>query len=94
MNKLVSIIATVALLFSINVNAQQEPKQKKKKAKTEKSCSTDEKKSCGTNEKKGGCCSSKKSEEKKSQINKPVVQNSASFKLALYNYCVILKILK
>jgi hypothetical protein len=66
MNKLVSIIATLALFFSMNVNAQQEPKQKKKKAKTEKSCSSEEKKSCGEGEKKGGCCSSKKSEDKKS----------------------------
>lgn len=74
MKKIVSILATAVLLFSINVNAQQEPVQKKKKARTEKSCSADEKKSCtseekkscGAGEKKGGCCSSKKSEEKKS----------------------------
>lgn len=74
MKKIVSILATMVLLFSINVNAHQEPIQKKKKARTEKSCSADEKKSCtseekkscGAGEKKGGCCSSKKSEEKKS----------------------------
>lgn len=74
MKKIVSILATALLLFSINVNAQQEPVQKKKKARTEKSCSGDEKKSCsseekkscGEGDKKGGCCSSKKAEEKKS----------------------------
>lgn len=59
------IIAALALLFSVNTNAQEkEPVQKKKKAKTEKSCSAEEKKSCGSeskSEKKGGCCASKKS---------------------------------
>jgi hypothetical protein len=65
MKKIVSIFAVMALFFSMNTNAQQGPKQKKQKAKTEKSCSADEKKSCGT-VKKGGCCSSKKTEEKKS----------------------------
>lgn len=65
MKKLVSIFAIIALFFSMNANAQQGPKQKKQKAKTEKSCSAEEKKSCGT-DKKGGCCSSKKAEEKKS----------------------------
>ncbi|MET0760688.1 MAG: hypothetical protein ABWZ56_09735 [Flavobacterium sp.] len=62
MKKLVSTLALVAFLFSMTVNAQEEPKQKKK-AKTEKSCSTEEKKSCGT-EKKAGCCSAKKAEVK------------------------------
>lgn len=69
MNKFLSIIAVTTFLFSVNGNAQQEPKQKKGKAKTEKSCSADEKKSCSTDEKKScgngskkasGCCSSKK----------------------------------
>jgi hypothetical protein len=53
----------VALVFSITLSAQEEPKQEKK-AKTEKSCSTAEKKSCGT-AKKGGCCASKKAAEEK-----------------------------
>lgn len=73
MNKIVSILATVAFFFSMNVSAQQEPVQKKKKAKTEKSCTAQEKKSCSNeekkgcdNDKKGGCCSSKKTEDKKS----------------------------
>lgn len=43
MNKIVSILATVAFFFSLNVSAQQEPVQKKKKAKTEKSCTAQEK---------------------------------------------------
>ena len=65
MKKVASMFALAAFLFAMNVNAQ-EPKQKGKKAKTEKSCSTEEKKSCGDSaEKKGGCCSSKKAEEKK-----------------------------
>lgn len=60
MKKLVSTLALVAFLFSMTVNAQEEPKQAKKaKAKTEKACSTEEKKACGT-EKKAGCCSAKK----------------------------------
>jgi hypothetical protein len=63
MKKLVSSLALVAFLFSMSVNAQEvEPKQKKK-AKTEKTCSADEKKSC-TTEKKAGCCSAKKAEMK------------------------------
>ena len=44
MKKSVLMTAVVALLFSMNVSAQQEPKQKKK-VKTEKSCSAEEKKS-------------------------------------------------
>ena len=52
MKNFISITAAVALLFSLNVSAQQqEPVQKKKKAKTEKSCSPDEKKSCGSDDK-------------------------------------------
>ena len=66
MKKIVSLFAFSALLFSMNVSAQQEPKQKKKKAKTEKSASTEDKKSCDKGEeKKGGCCSSKKAAEDK-----------------------------
>ena len=65
MKKIVSIVSVIAFLVSINVSAQQEPKQNKNKTKTEKSCSPDEKKSCGT-EKNGGCCSSSKTQEKKS----------------------------
>lgn len=62
MKKLVSTLALVAFLFSVNVNAQDDTKDKKK-AKTEKACSTAEKKSCAM-EKKGGCCSAKKAEQK------------------------------
>lgn len=68
MKKIVSIMVLAAFMFSMNVNAQ-EPKQKAKKetAKTEKSCSSAEKKSCGSEAKSGGCCSSKKVAEKKSE---------------------------
>lgn len=67
MRKLVSTFAAVALLFALNANANNtDPKAKKKKAKTEKSCSTEEKKACATGEKKAGCCASKKVEDKKS----------------------------
>lgn len=62
MKKLVSTFALVAFLFSMNVNAQDDTKQKKK-ATTEKSCSTAEKKACAT-DKKGGCCSAKKAVQK------------------------------
>ncbi|WP_310555053.1 hypothetical protein [Flavobacterium sp.] len=64
MKKVASMLAVVAFLFSMNVNAQ-EPKQKKNKAKTEKASATTEKKSCTAGEKKGGCCSAKKTEESK-----------------------------
>lgn len=67
MKKIVSIFAISALFLSINANAQQSPKQKKQKAKTEKTCTAEEKKSCSAEEKKScgaekkaGCCSSKK----------------------------------
>jgi len=68
MKKLVSILAVAAFMFSMTFNAQ-EPKQKAKKetAKTEKSCSTEDKKSCGTEAKSGGCCSSKKAATKKAE---------------------------
>lgn len=68
MKKLVSILALAAFMLSMNVNAQEPKKKaKKEKAKTEKSCSTEDKKSCGTDAKAGGCCSSKKTAEKKSE---------------------------
>lgn len=67
MKKLVSTLAIVAFMLTMSANASTgEPKQKKKKAKTEKSCSTEEKKSCGTKEAKGGCCAGKKVAENKS----------------------------
>ena len=58
MKKVVSMLAVVAFLFSMNVIAQEVAKDKKeKKAKSEKTCSKD---------KKGSCCAGKKMEEKKS----------------------------
>jgi Ni/Co efflux regulator RcnB len=66
MKKLVSILAVAAFMFSMNVSAQ-EPQEKEKKAKTEKSCSKDEKKGCAKGEKKGGCCAHKKAEDKKAE---------------------------
>ncbi len=64
MKNLISTFAVIALLFSINTNAQeQKPVQKKKKSKTEKSCCSEEKKSCSTEEKKS-CGSEEKSEKK------------------------------
>jgi hypothetical protein len=68
MKKLVSMMAVAAFMLSMNVTAQ-EPKQKakKEKAKTEKSCATEEKKSCGSEAKTGGCCSSKKATGKKAE---------------------------
>lgn len=65
MKKSILTLALVAFLTSMSGFSQEEqPKQKKKKAKTEKSCSTDEKKSCGAGEKKGGCCSKGGAEKK------------------------------
>ena len=60
MKKVVSIMAVVALLFSMNVNAQETAKSKKKTAKTEKkaACSTAEKKACAEGGKKS-CCAHK-----------------------------------
>ncbi|WP_339887902.1 hypothetical protein [uncultured Flavobacterium sp.] len=65
MKKLVTLLAVVAFMFSVDANAQT-PKQKKKEAKkTEKAaCATEDKKACGT-EAKASCCSSKKAEAKK-----------------------------
>ena len=71
MKKVISMMAIVAFLFSVNLNATETPKGKKKeKAKTEKaskaeekkSCAAEEKKSCASSEKKSGCCASKKAE--------------------------------
>ena len=59
MKKAVLMLALVAFTFS-TVNAQEKPK-----AEAKKECSAAEKKSCGAGEKKGGCCASKKAEEKK-----------------------------
>jgi len=65
MKKVISMMAIVAFLFSMNANANNEtPKNKKKAAKTEKSCSASEKKSCASGEKKS-CCAAKKAEDKK-----------------------------
>lgn len=61
MKKVISTMAIVAFLFSMNVNAQE---KKPAKAKTEKMCSASEKKSCSAG-KKGSCCAAKKMEEKK-----------------------------
>ncbi|WP_284653578.1 hypothetical protein [Flavobacterium terrisoli] len=65
MRKIVSTFAAIALLFAINANAANGDPKTKKKAKTEKSCTTEEKKACATGEKKAGCCSAKKAEDKK-----------------------------
>ena len=64
MKKLVSTLAIVAFLFSMNVNAQEKKASKKATAKTEKSCTPAEKKECASDAKKGGCCAAKKSESK------------------------------
>jgi len=64
MKKIVSTLAIVAFLFSMNVNAQEKKTAKKAKAKTEKTCTAAEKKECASGEKKGGCCAAKKAESK------------------------------
>jgi len=69
MKKIVSMMALVAILFSMNGNAQeQKPKEKTKKEcsatemksckKDTKSCSASEMKSC-SKDKKAGCCAKK-----------------------------------
>jgi hypothetical protein len=58
MKKLVSMMALVAFLVSMNVTAQEKPKEKDKKE-----CAPGEKKSCDK-EKKAGCCASKKADKK------------------------------
>lgn len=66
MKKVTSMLAVVAFLFSMNVNAQEKgPRQSKKKAKTEKAVSSDSKKSCTAGESKAGGCCSKKAEDLK-----------------------------
>jgi|GWRWMinimDraft_6_1066014.scaffolds.fasta_scaffold531257_1 hypothetical protein len=71
MKKIVSMMALVAIIFSMNVNAQEEPKQQKKvKAKKEcnvngiKCCAGTEKNGCASEAtvKKGGQCDAKKAE--------------------------------
>lgn len=64
MKKVISMMAVVAFLFSMNANANNETPKNKKEAKTEKSCTAAEKKSCASGEKKS-CCAAKKTEEKK-----------------------------
>lgn len=51
-------MALAAFLVSMNVTAQEKPKEKDKKE-----CSAKEKKSCDK-EKKGGCCAAKKADKK------------------------------
>ena len=63
MTKVISTMAVVAFLFSMNVNAQEKQEEKVAKAKTEKKCSASEKKSCSKDKK--ACCAAKKTEEKK-----------------------------
>lgn len=58
MKKVVSMMALAAFLVSMNVTAQEKPKEKDKKE-----CSVKEKKSCDK-EKKAGCCASKKADKK------------------------------
>lgn len=74
MKKVVSMLAVVAFLFTMNVNAQEPKKAKKAKAKTEKSAATAEAssstapvasgKSCSEGSGKKACCSAKKEEAK------------------------------
>ena len=63
MKKVILMMAVVAFLFSMNVNAQEKQEKKVAKAKTEKACSASEKKSCSKDKK--ACCAAKKMEEKK-----------------------------
>lgn len=64
MKKIVSTLAIAAFLFSMNVNAQEKKAAPKSKAKTEKTCTAEEKKECASGAKKGGCCAAKKAEGK------------------------------
>lgn len=64
MKKVISTMALFALLFSMNINAQEKQEKKVAKAKTEKASVATEKKSCSMGEKKA-CCVAKKMEEKK-----------------------------
>lgn len=71
MKKVISLMAVVAFLFSVDATAgEPKNKGKKKKAQTEqkaeekKSCSAEEKKSCDTGSEKKSCCASKSKESK------------------------------
>ncbi len=73
MKKVASMLAVVAFLFAMNVNAQEPKKAKKAKASTEKYSTTadastapaaTEKKSCSEGSGKKACCSAKKEEAK------------------------------
>lgn len=62
MKKLATSIAFATLLFSVNTFAQEIKNDKKaKKAKTEKSCSIEEKKACSStaSTEKKSCCAAK-----------------------------------
>lgn len=61
MKKSIVMTALVAFLFSMHVNAQEEPRQKKKE-KAKKECNVNGKKCCAGAEKKG--CASEGSEKK------------------------------
>ncbi len=66
MKKSLSMLAIVAFLFAIPVNAQEKPKEAAKKEcsmKDKKSCSPEEMKAC-SKDKKARCCAAKKSEKK------------------------------
>ena len=66
MKKSLSMLAIVAFLFAIPVNAQEKPKEAAKKEcsmKDKKSCSPEEMKAC-SKDKKARCCAAKKAEEK------------------------------
>ena len=73
MKKSLSMLAIVAFLFAIPVNAQEKPKEAAKKecsmkdkkscSMGKKSCSAEEMKAC-SKDKKAGCCAAKKAEKK------------------------------
>ena len=59
MKKLIPMMALAAFMFSMNVNAQEKPKETAKKE-----TAASDKKSCSSKEKKGGCCAHKKAAAK------------------------------
>ncbi len=66
MKKSLSMLALVAFLFALPVNAQEKPKEAAKKEcsmKDKKSCSPEEMKAC-SKDKKARCCAAKKAEKK------------------------------
>jgi len=73
MKKSLSMLAIVAFLFAIPVNAQEKPKEASKKEcsmkdkkscpRGKKSCSPEEMKAC-SKDKKARCCAAKKAEKK------------------------------